>query len=141
MDDELAPLLAEHGLNAHEEAIRVLVRPCVQIHCHREQASGLSSTHSRFGGLPHLPTGFQWPEGMSGPMVLIAQIWLSDADAHDATGLLPSSGILYFWYDVAWQPWGFDPDDRPGFRVDFVPDEGQALELRSFPGASTRPRR
>jgi uncharacterized protein YwqG len=73
-------------------------------------------------------------------MVLIAMLRLSELGTSEIDHMLPARGLLYFWYDVAWQPWGFDPEDRSGFRIDYWPDEDAELRVREFPGDPTRSR-
>jgi hypothetical protein len=125
--EELRALIRSHGLTAAEERIMNLVRPCVRLRRTPVDQDSLSPSDSRLGGDPHLPIGFEWPFRKRLPLAHIATIRLSDAAPFDTSGLLPPSGLLYFWYDVAEQPWGFDPKDAGGLRVDYVADENAPL--------------
>lgn len=126
----VANLIPKYGLHDHAAAILSLVRPCIRLA--RTPAESVQPHESRLGGTPHLPPGTEWPTGPSGPMTLIAQINCADAAPHDPTGTLPTSGMLWFWYDVEAGLWGFDPKDRAGFRVQYaaIVDE---LEVREAP--------
>ena len=61
---------------------------------------------SRFGGVPDLPPGAEWPERDGVPMEFIAQLRL--ADAGDAR--LPASGSLLFFYNSQWGTTDMDRD-------------------------------
>lgn len=131
--EQLRERIRAVGLSEHEAAIVELARPCIRLRRKPVEQSVLSPLDSRLGGNPHLPIGFEWPTWRRRPLGHIATIRLSEASALDATGLLPKQGLLYFWYDLHEQPWGFDPKDAGFSRVDFVPDENMPLELRSPP--------
>lgn len=82
---------------------------------------------SRMGGRPDLPTGWQWPrwDGYDHsnqylskkptPLSFISQLNLRDLPKR--TPEVPDSGLLYFFFDTLNQPWGYDPQDKEGFRV------------------------
>jgi uncharacterized protein YwqG len=93
---------------------------------------------SRIGGVPDLPPGFEWPTWIASKMEfdanlnvieprkrektwldLIAQIRLEDLPAFEQRSLLPPRGTLYFFYDVANQPWSVENGHRKGWRVVF----------------------
>jgi uncharacterized protein YwqG len=93
---------------------------------------------SKFWGRPDLPAGLAWPEAGGKPLAFLGQVDLAAAASHAAEGALPP-GRAYFFYDLGRMPWGFDPADRPHWRVLF--DDGPAEALRraepppeSFPG-------
>jgi uncharacterized protein YwqG len=130
---QLDELITRHGLAAHAAAIRSLARPCVRVTAERvEQQSELSPRDSRLGGEPHLPQQWPWPWWDTHPLAHLATIRLSEASRHDVTGLLPREGMLYFWYDLFDQPWGYDPKNAGQFRVDYWPDEAAELVLREL---------
>lgn len=57
---------------------------------------------SKLGGRPDLPAGVEWPEattaGVEIALPFVAQINLAQVHHHDVEGLLPESGMLYFFY-------------------------------------------
>lgn len=77
----------------------------------------------KLGGKPWLPSDFEWPmftdtdEGKTRPLSFLCQIALADVKKYDADGLLPDSGMLYFFYDCEAFRWGFDPSDKGSARV------------------------
>ncbi len=104
--------------------------------------NGTHKTHSKIGGRPSLPQGFQWPyyEGMSfdnttanRPLAFLAEIHLSETAAYDTDGLLPAAGVLSFFYEMETEKWGFDPKDKGCARVFYFEDEN-VLSESEFPG-------
>ena len=75
---------------------------------------------SRLGGLPLLPPQYDWPRSKNRPLDFLLQIDLGDTKDLDDSGALPTSGLLTFFYDLDNQPWGYDPNELDGFRVDLV---------------------
>ena len=131
--EQLDGLIEKYALTAHAGAIRSLARPCVRVTRERVEQSELKPTDSRLGGEPHLPRHWPWPWWDTHPLAHLATIRLSEASRHDAAGLLPREGMLYFWYDLFDQPGGFDPKHAGQFRVDYWPDESTELVLRELP--------
>lgn len=78
---------------------------------------------SRFGGLPDLPATLAWPSGNHGPLGFLAQINCREAARFDAQKLLPSKGMLYFFYDLAEQPWGDSTEELADAVVLYAPDD------------------
>lgn len=82
---------------------------------------------SKFGGNPDLPEGFQWSyfttdtfdddEVKPRPLAFLAQVNCAEVSAYDKEGLLPEKGMLYFFYELGSQKWGFDPADKGCARV------------------------
>lgn len=65
---------------------------------------------SRLLGTPDVWEGFAWPstadeEGEEYDLDFLCQINLAEVAAFDSEGLLPPSGILYFFYDLYDAPW------------------------------------
>ena len=79
-------------------------------------------SRSHFGGSPRLPAHVAWPQKNGIALGFLAR--LSLAEIHQACTIpwLPTNGALLFFYDMEYQPWGFDPEDRGGFAVLHVPD-------------------
>lgn len=89
-------------------------------------ASDMPST-SHFGGVVQLPPGIARPSRNGEQLTLLARLALADVQRALAIPWLPRDGSLLFFYDVERQPWGFDPKDRGGWAVLYVPD----LEIAS----------
>jgi hypothetical protein len=73
----------------------------------------------RYGGLPGLPDGTEWPAYEGTPMTLLARLGCADLAALlPRTWTLPRTGELLFFHDEAFAAFG-SPDD--GCRVLHVP--------------------
>ncbi|CEI32512.1 YwqG family protein [Propionibacterium freudenreichii] len=86
---------------------------------------------SRLGGRPDVPRDFEWPRfqdkdddsaDANRPLTFLAQVNLADATRYDTEGLLPTAGVLSFFYEMETQEWGFDPRDKGSARVFFFED-------------------
>lgn len=130
-------LVREHGQGLPVDVIVGGLRVATQLRASASTVESLPIGASRLGGQPDVPAGFVWPrwEGFEGtdehdgnrplPLSFLAQISLREFP--DATGLLPETGWLLFFYDAAQQPWGFDPRDRGCARVIWVDTPIKAL--------------
>ena len=116
---------------------------------------------SKIGGMPDLPLDFQWyyyrgksyeetiaslpPElhkcinredaqyNVAFPLSFLAQINCEEASKYDKDSLLPSKGMLYFFYELATMTWGFDPKDKGSAKVYYFPGEISELNRTDFP--------
>ena len=66
--------------------------------------AGLIGT-SRLGGEPELPDTVPWPVRLDGsPLAFLGQVDLAELARFPAAQVLPSSGVLLFFYDATNQP-------------------------------------
>jgi Domain of unknown function (DUF1963) len=79
-------------------------------------------SRSHFGGDPKLPKGVQWPRRNGRPLTFLVRLSLDELQLAHRIDWLPEHGALLVFYDTEEQPWGFDPKDRGGCAVLFVPD-------------------
>jgi len=71
-----------------------------------------------------------------GPLPFLAQISFDDMAKHGVLGALPylpTSGILYIFYDTLNQVWGFDPKDTVGFKLIWFDGDAGTLTRRETP--------
>jgi len=115
---------------------------------------------SKLGGKPDLPPDFQWYyfQGKSYeetianlpptihqyynrndikynaalPLSFLAQINLAEVHEYDKENLLPSTGMLYFFYEFATMTWG-DLGDKGGSRVYYYSGNISELHRTDFP--------
>ena len=80
----------------------------------------LATGVSKFGGMPDVPADFAWPEWKGLPQSFIAQIRLEEIHPYDVDGVLPTQGLLWFFYDAQQQTYGADPADKGGWRILFA---------------------
>lgn len=67
---------------------------------------------SRFGGVPDLPPGVEWPDRDGVPMEFVAQLRLADLAGLDPDRRLPERGSLLFFYNSQWGTTDMEPDAR-----------------------------
>jgi uncharacterized protein YwqG len=82
---------------------------------------------SHLGGAPVLPARMPWPHRNGVPLSFLLQVRLEEVAPYDADEALPAAGLLLFFYGGAEEAWGFDPDDRPSWRVLLVDPAGAAV--------------
>jgi uncharacterized protein YwqG len=92
--------------------MRANERPAVQL-----VLESASTGFSKLGGEPNLPGDVEWPRSDSQALSFLAQFDLAEVAVCCVLPDFPTSGRLYFFYDAANQPWGFDPADAGKWRV------------------------
>ncbi|WP_042477491.1 YwqG family protein [Bacillus ndiopicus] len=91
---------------------------------------------SKIGGSPDVPVDFVWPQTNKGqPLHFLCQLNLADVKPYDSSNLLPTDGILSFFYDAVEQPWGYDPKDGDGFHVFYFTQTPDSLQRKQQPAA------
>jgi hypothetical protein len=88
---------------------------------------------SRFGGLPDLPKGADWPGQARSRLDFLLQLSLADVARYLPESPLPKSGLLSFFYDNESCPWGAEPKDRKGWEVLFHDGPVSALARAPIP--------
>lgn len=129
--------LVAAGLERLTKDLDSLARPSIRLTVKPANEARLRVGASKLGGLPDLPPGVLWPEWKGLPQSFIAQIRLVDIHPYDAEGLLPASGMLWFFYDARQETFGDDPNDRGGWRVFYI--GGDSLKLRRVPAPANLP--
>jgi hypothetical protein len=95
-----------------------------------EAAPGQSQpSMTKLGGLPDLPQEFAWPEFKGQPLIFIGQLDLGAVSAHNPERVLPTAGLLSFFYEG--DSWGFQPEDGGAYQVHFF--EAGPLSPRAIP--------
>ena len=118
MDHEL---LKQHDLARLAPILTKIEKPAIGFGL--SKPSDASTSRSRLGGNLLLPRGYEWPYSQERPLDFLLQIDLAEIKQFDPTGVLPSSGLLTFFYDLEEQPWGYDPSALDGFYVELIADE------------------
>jgi uncharacterized protein YwqG len=67
------------------------------------------------------------------PLSFLAQFRMADLAPYDTEGMLPHTGLLYFFYDAVCHPGGFGPNDPNGHRVLYYDGDLGRLRRRPFP--------
>jgi uncharacterized protein YwqG len=114
------PVSASRDVEALAQPLGVAAAHAV--HC-REQ------TPSHLGGSPLATPDLAWPSRHGTPLAFLARIDLTQLQRTLEVDWLPPTGVLLFFYDMAEQPWGFDPKDRDGWQVVYVEKPDGLAEL------------
>ncbi|MBT9394633.1 DUF1963 domain-containing protein [Hymenobacter sp. NST-14] len=132
---EFVEALTQNKLAHHWDTLRTITRPTIRLHLAPDTTELSSTGSSHTGGSPDLPPHHTWPtEPQTGkPLSFIAQINLQEVAPFDEQGLLPKTGILYFFYSAEQEAWGYDIQDAGMFSVQFYHGDGSNLLSASFP--------
>ena len=87
---------------------------------------------SKIGGKPYLPKDFVWPYYQELPLSFLAQFNLEEVTSLDKDKLLPSKGMLYFFYELETEEWGYHPESKGCAKVFYFEDTSN-FELIDFP--------
>lgn len=119
MEKKILDLLKKYKLKELKDEILGAIQPSIQLQLVKSNDIRLKVGTSKIGGHPDLPVGWSIPKHNEKELHFIAQINLHDMQSHNVDGLLPKTGMLYFFYDANEQPWGFDPNDKGMHQVLF----------------------
>lgn len=126
-------LLEEYNLTHKKEDILKIAASSIGIVKELSSESDIPIGSSKFGGLPDLPAHISFPKYYNDYLSFLAQLNLQEVSPYDKENLLPKTGILYFFYDVVDQPWGFDKDDKECFKVFYFDGDAKELTRTSYP--------
>jgi uncharacterized protein YwqG/predicted DNA-binding protein (MmcQ/YjbR family) len=108
-EQEALPKVVELvGLEHKLEEISRLLKPAIQLVTYPSRDEQLRLGQTKLGGLPDLPSGWEWPISNDRHLAFLAQINLGDIPDHIDRLALPSSGILYFFSH--WGRLNYDED-------------------------------
>jgi len=126
--------LRKYGLSHHTSRFTQIVKNCIRLSLSLVNEEEVPIGCSKIGGKPDLPSDQNWPcNGSSKPLSFLAQINFKELVDLDTTGLLPTFGIAYFFYDSDQEVWGFDPADKHGFKVFYSVRPLSNLKRADFP--------
>ncbi|EPD51096.1 hypothetical protein HMPREF1210_02287 [Paenisporosarcina sp. HGH0030] len=87
---------------------------------------------SKIGGLPDLPEDWEFPSYNNRSLSFLGQFNLKEIKPYNAENNLPISEILYIFYDVVEQPWGFE-EDEGCFKVLYFEGDEKELKRTEYP--------
>ncbi len=119
-DDEAEKRLVDSGI-PNPDVLLSMLAPSVRLEAEPSDEESLALGASRFGGVPDVPAGFEWPRFDGRPLGFLALLNLSEFAASSTNVALPSEGYLLFFYDNDDGRWGFDPADAGCARVLYLP--------------------
>lgn len=126
--------LAATGLNDLLAHVQTLVQPAIRLSTRAVAQEAIAVGASEIGGQPDLPPNTPWPAKQGAPLSFVAQIRLEEVASYDSAHVLPSKGLLSFFYDAAQETYGGSPADRDGFHVFYFAD-AVGVWRQSFPEA------
>lgn len=129
-------LVDELGLSEYWEKIGDVLKPSIHLTAEELTRDTVFTTgRSRLGGQPDLPQGIQWPELNNIPQSFVAQVNFKEIKPLMTGYDLPSTGMLYFFFNAQQEAMGFEPGDAGGFKVIYADVPASELSKRDYPGA------
>lgn len=128
----LQVLLQKYDLLHKEPAILNAVRQSIKIIKNKVEEEQIPIGTSKMGGQPDVPENWDFPKYKNGSLSFLGQFNLKEVKPYDVENKLPSSGILYFFYDVVEQPWGFE-EDEGCFKVLYFDGDEKELIRKEYP--------
>lgn len=108
----------------------------------RKSAIALSKSDgeafSQIGGLPSLPENVAWPKWKGTPLAFLCQFDISELPEECERNGLPTSGVLYFFYDQEQKTWGIDPEDKGSWQVIYTDKPSKELSECPAPEGLSR---
>jgi uncharacterized protein YwqG len=98
--ETLRETIRKFKLQRLEKKIVSLAKPAISMVTTAVDEQNLPLGTSKLGGLPDLPVGYSWPYHGAKPLTFIGQFRLSELASHDTANILPSHGIIYYFYDT-----------------------------------------
>ena len=133
MKEKLLDLISESGLSRISNALITYSKPSLRLVSVDKEGKEIQVGISKLGGCPDLPPGIKWPVWGDLPLSFIGQLDLSEVSKLDVEGILPQTGMLFFFYDADQRTWGFDPNDKGSWQVFYANVEKSALIRIPFP--------
>ncbi len=115
--DEIREALRAAGLERLADVAERLTLPAIRIQPMMVDEDTIPIGVSKLGGCPDLPPDMAWPEREGKPLGFLAQFNLAEVAPYDFEKALPSSGMLYFFYDFTNERCGVDLEDRTAWQV------------------------
>ncbi len=101
----------EHaGFKSLVPHLDVITRPSIRVQSTPAEDETLQPGTSKLGGLPDLASGVAWPEWQGVPQSFVGQIRLADVQPFDAEHVLPTNGLLSFFYNAKQDTYGVAGD-------------------------------
>ena len=129
---EVQTLLRKYELLHKESAILTAARQSIKIIKNKVKEEQIPLGSSKIGGLPDLPEDWEFPRYNNRSLSFLGQFNLNEIKPYNGENNLPVSGILYIFYDVVDQPWGFE-EDEGCFKILYFEGEEKELKRKGYP--------
>ena len=96
----LISLIQQSVKTPYQKGLLEAIKPSIRLKTTGAPAPEIGAT--KLGGAPDLPTGMDWPKSENDGRYLtfLGQVHLAETAAYDEVGDLPTTGSLYFFYDM-----------------------------------------
>ncbi len=131
--EEIKKLFIDKGCAKMWQLVESKIKNSIRISLEKIDESTIQLGQSKIGGFPDLPDAMEWPEFNGNPLAFIAQFNLAEFKQLDLEKKLPETGILYFFYDVVEQRWGYDPEDKEYSKVLYFDGSNKKLKRKQKP--------
>ncbi|MDR2137034.1 MAG: DUF1963 domain-containing protein [Synergistaceae bacterium] len=135
---DLIERLVKEGYEEQAEILERYAADSIRLKTEAGGEGDFELGESKIGGCPHLPPDFTWPKFENNPLSFLAQLNLADVARYDSSKRLPESGMLYFFHEGGMDVWGFDPNDRDGFRVIHYDGDLSKLKVTPLPNLKSK---
>lgn len=128
----MKPIKDEKGIDEMQKLLESMKRNGIYLSPDRtERCEPLPVGISKYGGQPDVPAGFEWPRNTDGlPLSLLLQIDCATLATYDKEHLFPTTGHLYFFYELSEMDWD---NEREAVKVIYNNAETQELLTAGFP--------
>jgi len=117
----------DDAITVHLDFLKSLRLPAIAL------TTSTNGGKSKIGGLPSLPDAIPWPEWKSKSLSFLCQIDLGEIPENCDRQGLPTTGMLYFFYNQEQETWGFDPKDIGSWRVIYSTKSPEVNDIRAAP--------
>lgn len=120
-------------LESKFEMFKPLIRSKIDFELVPQNDDTIKIGQSKIGGKPDLSSSSGWPmTNANKSLSFIGQLNCAELKIFDKEGLLPSKGLISFFYCADQEAWGFDPKDSDRFKVIYT-ESIDNLERINFP--------
>jgi uncharacterized protein YwqG len=138
-EGKLDLVIEQLGLSRKRKTLVDMLKQSMRIRTVEESEIVIMTGESKLGGLPDLPVGKDWPRTRAGkPMAFVAQLNFTELPDFAGTMLLPSRGILFFFYEPSQGDWGTAPEVSDRWTT-FLIDNPQANLRKTVPPEDLAP--
>jgi len=130
---DLQKLFKAYGLEHKFDLFKPLVRSRIDFELTSVDDELIQIGQSKVGGKPDLDSSTSWPQtNLKKSLSFIAQINCNELMEHNNDSLLPSNGLISFFYDSEQESWGFDPKEKDRMKVIYS-TETENLGRQDYP--------
>ena len=87
---------------------------------------------TKIGGPPDVPAEFEWPVWNGKSLSFLIQLKFSEINSKNELPDMPTSGLMYVFYEQEKSTWGHEPTDKGSWKILFFP-ETEKLKSRRYP--------